>query len=140
MKKYIKVLSIAIVAIMMLSMLVACGPNSNPDKALAALEKNEYKADKDTTLVPNMVKVLGIKDVTCVVSGTKLVEVDGEDKLEHVTIFYFLTADAAEAAWDKLEDYAEDDKEKDDDDADWVYARSGAIIYYGTKAGVAAAR
>jgi hypothetical protein len=52
-------------------------------------------------------------DVDAVVTGTKT----EDDKLETVTVIYFKDKDAANTAWEKVQDYAEDKK---DDNTDWV--------------------
>ena len=141
MKKFTKILALALVAIMSLVVFAACAPNADPVKAEAALKENGYTAGKDDTIVPGILGFAGIKDVDCVVSGSLLVEGEGDedDKLEHVTIVYFESAEAAEAAWEKMQDYAA----KEDEDAkesDWTIKRSGAMIYYGTSAAIKAAR
>ena len=42
MKKFAKVMSVALVAVLALAVLVACAPASNPKKAAEALDKNGY--------------------------------------------------------------------------------------------------
>lgn len=141
MKKFTKILALALVAIMSLVVFAACAPNADPVKAEAALKENGYTAGKDDTIVPGLLWVAGIKDVDCVVTGSLLVEGEGdeEDKLEHVTIVYFESEEAAEAAWEKMQDYAEKEDE-DAEESDWTIKLSGAMIYYGTSAAIKAAR
>ena len=135
MKKFVKVLALTLVLVMSVAMLASCGaPNKDPEKALEALKENEYTAAKDSTIIPVALALVGVKDIDCVVSGTAKID----DKLEHVTIIYFEDKDAAEAAWEKVQEYAED--KKSDEDTDWVIKKSGAMIYYGTSAGVKAAK
>jgi len=131
MKKFVSIISLVLVAAMLCVSLVSCGgPASDPDDALAALKDNGYAAaTKDTKLVPAGLKLLGIDGVDCVVSGTKV----ADDKVETVTIVYFTDSDAAEAAFEKLEDHAAEEKE---DESDWVFEKSGAMVYYGTTQGV----
>jgi hypothetical protein len=74
-------------------------------------------------------KAAGIDDLECVVSGTNS---DGE----HVTIFYFEDSKAANAEWEDVKGYFEDQE----DDSDWTIKKSGAMIYYGTSAGIKAAK
>ena len=137
MKKITKILSVALLVVMCLTVLVACAPNSDPDKAVAALIKKEYNANKDEGILTGIAS-LGLKGLKCIVTGSKSVETeDGETKVEHVTIYYFSDADSAEAAFAKLQDKSDDAKEED---KDWVFAQSGAMVYYGTKAAVNAAR
>lgn len=136
MKKFAKIAALALVVVMSLAMLVACAPNSNPDKAIEALKKNGYTAAKDTALSKAM-QLAGI-EVNAIVSGTKTSGEGDNAKLDHVTIVYFDNADAAKNAWDKVKSFAE--KDKDSKDSDWTMAQSGKIIYYGTKDGINAAR
>ena len=138
MKKFAKIAAIALVVVMSLAMLVACAPNSNPDKALEALKKNGYTAAKDANVVPAALTLVGVKGVDTVISGTKSSGEGDDAKVDHVTVIYFASADQAKAAWDKVKSYAE--KEEDSKDSDWTITQSGKMIYYGTKAGIAAAR
>ena len=126
------------VVVMSLAMLVACAPNSNPDKALEALKKNGYTAAKDANVVPAALTLVGVKGVDTVISGTKSSGEGDDAKVDHVTVIYFASADQAKTAWDKVKSYAE--KDKDSKDSDWTITQSGKMIYYGTKAGIAAAR
>lgn len=128
-KTIIKVVALAMIAVMACMLLVACAPASDPDKAIEALKDNGYAAAEDKLLIPGALKLLGVKDIDCVVAGTK----EGEA----ITIIYFADKDAAEAAWEKVSEYAEDQK---DDESDWVVDKSGAMIYFGTKQAVKDAR
>ena len=123
MKKFVRILALSLVAVMLCASLVACAPSKDPDKAVAALKEAGYTAVK----------------VGDYVSGTKIVEEDGEKKVEHVTIYYSDTKDDATAAMEKIQKLS--DEEKGDNDSDWVGAtQSGNIIYFGTKAAIKAAR
>ena len=134
MKKAIKILALSLVLIMSVMVLASCGaPNADPDKAIDSLKNHGYSAAKDDTWIPAALKLLGA-DAETVVTGTATI--DG--KAEHVTIVYFDDADDAKAAWEKVKEYAEDKKE--DDDSDWTVAQSGAMIYWGTSAGIKAAK
>lgn len=135
MKKFVKIMSVALVAVMCLALLVACGPtpNSDPDKAVESLKKNGYTATKDTIATPAALALIGIKGVDCAVTGVK----KENDDVETVTIIYFIDSAAAKAAWEGVKKYAEDDDESDD--SDWSINKSGAMIYYGTSAAIKAA-
>ena len=134
MKKAIKLLALSLVLIMSVMLLASCGaPNSDPEKAIASLKDNGYSAAKDDTWIPAALKILGA-DAETVVTGTA--KIDG--KTEHVTIVYFDDAEDAKEAWEEVKKYAED--KKDDDDSDWTVAQSGAMIYWGTSAGIKAAK
>ncbi len=138
MKKFAKIAALALVVVMSLAMLVACAPNSNPDKAIEALKKNGYTAAKDANVVPAALTLVGVKGVDTVISGTKSSGEGDNAKVDHVTVIYFASADQAKTAWDKVKSYAE--KDKDSKESDWTITQSGKMIYYGTKAGIAAAR
>ena len=134
MKKTMKLIALALVLTLSVVMLASCfGPNADPDKALEALEDNGYKAAEDKYILPAIFAGLGIKDVDVVISGTDVID----DKTEHVTIVYFEDADAAEAAWNDLKEYAEKE-DKDEKDTDWTINKFGKMIYWGTKAAIKA--
>lgn len=139
MKKFTKILALALVAIMSLVVFAACAPNADPVKAEAALKENGYTVINGSGLLFGA--LAGVKDVDCVVTGSLLVKGEGdeEDKFEHVTIVYFESEEAAEAAWEKMQDYAAEDDE-DAEESDWTIKLSGAMIYYGTSAAIKAAR
>lgn len=138
MKKFTKILALALVAIMSLVVFAACAPNADPVKAEAALKENGYTVINLPGLLGG---IAGVKDVDCVVTGSLIVEGEGDedDKFEHVTIVYFKNEEAAEAAWEKMQEYAAEDDE-DSEDSDWTIKLSGAMIYYGTSAAIKAAR
>ncbi len=138
MKKTLRILAVAMVAVVLCLALVSCGgPNADPDAALDALKENDYKATKDDLIAPGVLKLLDIDDVDCVVSGSA--EID--DEYETVTIIYFDNAEDAEAEWEDALDYAEDQQDLADiADDNWVCKKSGNMIYFGTKNGVKAAK
>ena len=134
-KSIVRILALSLVAVMMCVVLVSCGvPNSDPEKAAKALKDNDYTVTtvEDSGLgaiAMGVFKAAGIEDLECVVSGTNK---DGE----HVTIFYFEDSKAANAEWEDVKGYFEDQE----DDSDWTIKKSGAMIYYGTSAGIKAAK
>ena len=137
MKKTIRLIAVAMVAVMLCLSLASCGaPNADPDDALAALKDNGISwAGKDTLLIPLALKALGVDGIDCVVSGTGKID----EEYAHVTIIYFDEKDDANDAWEKVQEYA--DKQKDDEAGDnWVCKKSGKMIYYGTKNAVKAAK
>ncbi len=138
MKKTTKVLAVVLVCMMAVAVLVACAPNSDPDKAKAALENNGYTAAKDEKLAPVAFALLGIDGVECVVSGSKTVGEGDSQKVETVTIIYFSSADNVNAAWDKIQEYANDENENNE--SDWTVNKSGKMVYFGTSAAIKAAR
>ncbi len=136
MKKTMKLIALALVLTLSVVMLASCfGPNADPEKAIESLKDNDYKAAEDDTVLPLVFAGLGIKDVDTVVTGTAIID----DKAEHVTIVYFEDADAAKAAWEDMKEYAEKE-DKDEEDTDWTIAKSGKMIYWGTKAAIKAAQ
>ncbi len=131
-KTIIKVLALALVAVMMCAALVSCGgPNADPDKARTALKDNGYAAEKlDSDASLYLFKIAGIDDLSCVVTGTA----KKDDKVEHITIFYFEDTEAANEQWEDVQKYS--DKSEDKEESDWVVEKSGKMIYYGTKQAV----
>ncbi len=135
MKHTLRMIALSLVLVMSVLVLASCGgPNSDPDKALAALKENGYTAAESDTIAVAALTLAGIKNVQSVVSGSAKID----DKFETVTILYFADSDAADAVWEKAQEYAEDEKD-DAEDSDWVCEKSGAMIYFGTKAAVKAA-
>lgn len=134
MKTFAKILCLSLVAIMLCATLASCAPASDPDKSKSALDDAEYTTLKDTTIIPLALSALGVKGIDTVISGTK--------SGEHITIVYFTDTDSAKSAEEKVMKYAEDkDKDKDKkDDSNWVFKRSGKMIYWGTKNAVKDAR
>lgn len=137
MKNFVRILSFALVAVMLCATLASCGgPAKDPADAVAALKENNYVAVEDKTITPGLLKIAGIDGVESVVSGSATIE----DKFETVTILYFKDKDAAKAAWEKAEKYAAEDKDEKAEESDWVVKQSGAMIYYGTKNAIKAAK
>ena len=135
MKKTLRLIALALVLVMSVAMLASCAtPNKDPDDAIAALKDNGYTAAKDNILVPLALKALGVDGVKTVISGSAKID----DKYETVTVIYFESKDDANDAWEKVQEYAND--EKDDKAEDWVCKKSGAMIYYGTSAAIKAAK
>ncbi len=131
MKKFAKIAAVALVVVLSLAILVACAPNSDPEKAKASLEKNGYTVVK----VPSVTHAGGLQNT---VTGTKTEkDKDGNTTVQHVSIFYYDTADNAKAAYETLK--SDSEKEKGDN-TDWTFAQSGKIVYFGTKAAINAAR
>ena len=143
MKKLVRILSLSLAALMLLLTLVACGaPAKDPAKAEAALEEAGYTVSSDTRIIPAIFKVAGY-NLTSVLSASKIVTDDeGNKKVEYISVYYFTDKENAEKALAKVEEYATDDKESEEaEDSDWVNpTRSGAMIYYGTKAAIKAAK
>ena len=130
-KSIVRILALSLVAVMMCVVLVSCGgPNSDPEKALDSLKENEYAAAEDKLLIPAALRLLGVKDIDTVITGTNK---DGE----HVTIIYFEDNAAANDAWEDVQEYFE---ETSDEDSNWTIKKSGAMTYWGTSAGIKAAK
>ena len=137
MKTFVRALSLTLVAVMLCAVLASCGgPAKDPADAVAALKENGYVAAEDKVAIPTALKLLGVNGVKSVVSGSATVE----EKFQTVTIVYFDDKDAAKTAMEKLEKYASDEKDDKVEESDWVVKQSGAMIYFGTKAAVKAAK
>lgn len=136
MKKFAQLISLALVAVMCVALLASCAPASDPAKAEKALKDAGYTTVKDTTVKDTTAayKLLTGKNVNTVLTGTKT---DDDKNVQHITIVYFDKAEDAKTAYEKLAD--ESDKEKKDE-SDWVFAKSGTMVYWGTKTAVKDAR
>lgn len=141
MKHFVRILSLTLALILLSLSVVACGtPAKDPADAKKALEEAKYIVAKDDTIVPGIFKALGF-ELTSVVSATKTEKNDeGKTVIDHVTVYYFKDKDAATKAMDKIKEYESADK-KDKEEGNWVAAtQSGAMVYYGTKAAIKAAK
>ena len=136
MKKSIRLLALAMVTVMLCLTLASCGgPNADPDKAVDALKENGVTwAGKDAVIIPGALKIMGVEGVDTVVSGTGKIE----DEYAHITIIYFEDSASAKDAWEDVQEFADGKKNKDA--KDWVCKKSGKMIYFGTKAAIAAAK
>ena len=139
MKTFVRVLSLALVALTLCTMLVACAPAKDPAKAEAALKEAEYLVVNDDTITPALFKLAGY-DLKNVVTATKVSEdKDGNKVTDLVVIYYFNDKDNATKAIDKVKENAKEKKEETK--SDWVEpTQSGAMIYFGTKAAIKAAK
>lgn len=131
MKKFAQLISLALVAVMCVALLASCAPASDPAKAEKALKDAGYTVD--ATAITLLVKA-ATGSVKTVVSATKT---DNDKNVQHVTIVYFDSAEDAKTAYEKLQSVS--DKEKKDE-SDWVFAKSGTMVYWGTKTAVKDAR
>ena len=140
MKKFVKILSLSLVAVMLLATLASCAPASDPDKAVEALKAEGYTALRDTDGIPTIFKLAGYS-LDVVVTGTKTTkDKDGKKTVESVTIFYFANKEDAEKAYEKVKDEEKDSK-KDSEESNWVSAtKSGKMVYFGTKQAIKDAR
>lgn len=127
MKKFARILSLTLVAVMLCAALASCGgPAKDPADAKAALEENGYVATNLSGLaLTGTAALLGVDDLDAVVTGAK----EGEA----ITIFYFETSDAADAAFEKIEEKA---AEAEEEYEDMVCKQSGKMIWMGTKQAV----
>ena len=138
MKKFARIMAVALVAVLALAALVACGPASDPEKAAAALKENGYavasvigsdsvagKVAQATLDAIAIAAGLEAGDITATVTAT-----NGN---EGISITYFKSASAAKTFWDKNKDSIE---KKDG----WVTKISGSMIYTGTEQAVKDAR
>ncbi len=117
-KSIVKILALSLVAVMICMTLVACGPNSNPDKAAEALEEAGY------TVITDENEDEGITTVTAY---------NMENMEDFIVIMYFEDSGDAKDAWDEVKDEA---KEYEDVYDDFVCKKSGKMIYMGTKQAV----
>lgn len=147
MKKFAKIAAVVLVAVMALAVLVACAPNSNPEKAIASLKDKGYAttgssvADRGTlekAACDTVGITVGVKtgELTAFVTGTKASE-DGTS-LEIVQIYYFDSSDIAKQAWESTIIKGLRDKAAESDG--YTVKLSGSMIYYGTSAAIKAAK
>ena len=134
MKNVLRLFTLSIVLVMMLSCLASCfgGPNADPDKAEEALEDNDYTVvvtDNDVALA-----FYGLDNLECVITAFS-----EDDEDDAIMIFYFEEKEDADEAFDS-EVFEELAEEAEEDNEDVVVKKSGKMIYIGTKNAVKAAR
>ncbi len=141
MKKLLRSLLAVMLISMMAVSLASCGISSDPKKTKEKLEAEGYSVMLEQV---NLGEALGDK------TEAYLVASNGE---ENVTITWYKNADDAKAAYEELEEsYKKAKKElKEMEDGELkdalkkkldnvAYGRSGKIVWFGTKAGVKAAK
>lgn len=130
MKKSLRFLALAMVAIMLCLALASCGgPNADPEKAVEALNDAGVLATK----LPASSLGIDVGGVDCVVTGIG----DIDDEAAIISIIYFEKSSDANDAWDELKEMFEKDME---DDLDFEIKKSGKMIYCGTKNAIKAAK
>ena len=118
MKKALKLIALSMVLVMAVLALAACGPNSDPEKAKAALEDKGYEV------------LLIDEGLTGGLEAT--LSAFNEDSEDGIYIYYFESADDANDAYDDIEKLFELAKEADED-LELELKKSGKMVYYGTK-------
>ena len=127
MKKFTRILALTLVLIMSVALFASCAaPNKDPEKAKEALEKNDYEV------------LLVDKGLDALYKGLEayLVAADEEDE-NGLMVYYFESADAANEAWDDMQDEIEEMKKEEED---LIAKKSGKMIYIGTKDAIKAAK
>ena len=127
MKKFTRILALTLVLIMSVALFASCAaPNKDPEKAKEALEKNDYEV------------LLVDKGLDALYKGLEayLAAADEEDE-NGLMVYYFESADAANEAWDDMQDEIEEMKKEEED---LIAKKSGKMIYIGTKDAIKAAK
>ena len=129
MKKTIRIVAVAMLAVMLCLTLASCGgPNKDPKKAEEALKAAGY-----TTQLRELDEAVD-DGMVAVISASKGLT-DG------ISIYYYKDSASAKAAFADVEKDFEEAKELLGDLADnYVCKRSGKIIYTGTKDAAKAAK
>ena len=134
MKKLIKLSALALVLVMMVAVFASCAaPAKDPKDAKEALEAADYEVtliDDETYL-----SYMGVDGLTAYISAFN------EDE-EGILIYYFEDSDAADAAWEDIEEAAKEMAEEAEEEGapEITYKKSGSMIWIGTKAAIKAAK
>lgn len=143
MKKALKILSAALIVVLAIGLLVACGPSKDPAKAKKALEDAGYEveaiiasnSDEEKEALDQMAQDSDLEagDVEAMVAATKSEE--AEDIGDFIYIYYFKDGDVANKFWDAHKEDLEKTVEsyKEEIGKDVKYEKSGSIIYMGTE-------
>ena len=142
MKKFLAIVCVLAMAVSCLFVLASCGatPNSDPAVAKAALEEAGYIVFDATTQYSYLDGIESVimgeyidADLSDLESLEDLTDID----LEAVVIFYFESEAAATAAFEEIKAESQEATEEVTID---VCEQSGAMVYFGTSAGVKAAK
>lgn len=131
MKKFTRILCLALVAVTLCLSLIACGsdPVTNVDEAKAALREDGYVVTTDTASHIAAYAKLNVNGVTAALHA---VDEDGEQ----AHVFFFADEAAATAAMNGIKKLSDEAKSAAGD-YDWAEpAQSGTMVYYGTADGV----
>ena len=125
MKKTVKIIALAMVALMLMLALVSCGatPKADPAEAEKALKDNGYK----TEMLPGG----DATDITATVVGVS------EDRKQQVRITYYKDATSAEGAYNELKKNLDGLEEKSEYDLE--VGISDTVVWYGTSDAIKAA-
>ena len=145
-KRITLVTSIVVLTLVCAMLFAACAPAADPDTAKKNLKDEGYSAtvyDGDGMVVGTALALAGVENVNKVLVASKY----SNDTFEFLTVFYFDSAKDANNAVDKAKEYAKDrekeeekDQKKEEGSVEWVFGKSGKMIWFGTKAAVKAAR
>ena len=145
-KRITLVTSIVVLTLVCAMLFAACAPAADPDAAKKNLKDEGYSAtvyDGDGMVVGTALALAGVENVNKVLVASKY----SNDTFEFLTVFYFDSAKDANNAVDKAKEYAKDrekeeekDQKKEEGSVEWVFGKSGKMIWFGTKAAVKAAR
>ena len=145
-KRITLVTSIVVLALVCAMLFAACAPASNPDTAKDNLKKEGYSAtvyDGDGLIVGTALALAGVENVNKVLVASNY----KDNSFEFLTVLYFESSKDANNAVEKAKEHAKDrekeeekDQKKEEGSVEWVFGKSGKMIWFGTKAAVKAAR
>ena len=126
MKKFAKILSVAMLVVMTALVMTACVPSS-AEKAVEKLEKAGYETEVYTDADEIGKEMLGFvhEDAVAMLMGGK------EDN--SIAVVWLDNKDAAKELYDKTYEELKDEIEEG---VDVVVKRKGKVVYYGTEQGV----
>ena len=130
MKKIISTVLVCVLLLGCVFTLASCGaPNSDPQKAKAALEDKDYSVTLKEDYPGCVATIYAVKNDI------------NKKKFDSIEIFYYKDEAAAKEAWKTLEKQFEAEAEpKKDTDSEIKYGIEGALIYKGTPRAVKAAK
>lgn len=140
MKKFTKILALAMVTVVASLALVACGPNSDSAKAAQNLKDNEYVVVSLTDVISLTATevLLGCErgSLEAIVTGSKVNE---DETVDYIQIYYFKDKSTANSVWEKAEANLKKDAEKETK-SEVKVAKSGKMIYIATDAAIKATK
>lgn len=148
MKKYAKLLTLALAAVLTLTLLAACGMSNNPKKKQAALEEKGYEVeavigDNDLEAQAELDSMsdemsLTAGELVALIAATKSNETD--DVTDFIYIYFFKDGDVANRFWNSNQEQLDDLKDEYKDTADFRLKKEGSMVYFGTAQAIEDAR
>ena len=142
MKKYVKIVTLALALVLALAALTACGMSNNPKKTKKALESRDYTVeviigDGDLEAQAELDSYADEMNLTAGELVAMLTASKGEAENDvpenFIYIYYVKDSKSANKFWDSNQEQIEKTKETYKDAKGFEMKKSGSVVYFGTK-------